>query len=98
MSKFNKEMINQYAEKLLIKLSSEENEMVLNEFDAIEERMNLINNIPGLDKYEIMLHPYVLTDINLRLDIALDSISIVEAFSNSDKVNDREVEIPRVVE
>lgn len=98
MSKFTKEMIDQYAEKLLIKLSAEENAMVLNEFEAIEESMNLINKIPDLNKVEIMSHPYELSDVKLREDASVESISLEDAFSNCDRINDREVEIPRVVE
>lgn len=98
MSKFTKEMIDQYAEKLLIKLSAEENAMVLNEFEAIEESMNLINKIPDLNKVEIMSHPYELSDVKLREDASVESISLEDALSNCDRINDREVEIPRVVE
>ena len=50
MSKFTKEMIDNYADKLLIGLTEEENETVLNEFEIIEARMNLINEIEGLSE------------------------------------------------
>ena len=45
MSKFTAEMVDNYADKLLIGLTPEENEMVLNEFDAIDESINLINKV-----------------------------------------------------
>lgn len=98
MSKFTKEMIDQYAAKLFIRLSADENTMVLNEFQAIEESMNLINNITNLNNYDSMSHPYLFRDVNLRADIAEKSIPVEAAFINSDKINGREVEIPRVVE
>ena len=39
MSKFTKELVDSYAEKLLIGLTDEENEMVLKEFDLIDKDM-----------------------------------------------------------
>ena len=35
MTKFTKEMVDSYADKLLIGLTDEENKMVLDEFDVI---------------------------------------------------------------
>ena len=52
MSKFTSEMVDMYAEKLLIGLTKEENEMVLNEFDVIENTMEKIANMPGIEKVE----------------------------------------------
>ena len=43
MSKFTKEMVNDYALKLLIGLTEEENQMVLDEFEAIDQNIDLIN-------------------------------------------------------
>ena len=45
MSKFTKEMVDDYADKLLIGLTPEENKMVLDEFDVIDEQINIINDI-----------------------------------------------------
>ena len=44
MSRFTKEMINDYADKLLIGLTEEENRMVLEEFDEIDKNIDLITN------------------------------------------------------
>ena len=44
MKKFTSEMVNDYAEKLLIGLTEEENKMVLDEFEIIDK------NIIVLDK------------------------------------------------
>ena len=46
MSKFTKELVDNLADKLLIGLSDEENEMVLSEFDKIDENIDLI--IPNM--------------------------------------------------
>ena len=53
MSKFTKEMVDDYADKLLIGLTPEENKMVLDEFDIIDEQINIL--IPG-DKEVDLLH------------------------------------------
>ena len=49
MSKFTSEMVSDYAKKLLIGLSKEENELVLKEFDIIDENMELINKIADIN-------------------------------------------------
>ena len=40
MGKFTKEMVDDYADKLLIGLTEEENKMVLDEFDAIDANID----------------------------------------------------------
>ena len=44
MSKFTKEMVDSYASKLLIGLTEEENKRVLDEFEAIDKSIDIINN------------------------------------------------------
>ena len=55
MSKFTKEMVDDYALKLLIGLSDEENKMVLEEFDAIDRNIDLINKIPNMTLFMFLL-------------------------------------------
>ena len=52
MSKFTKEVVDDYADKLLIGLSEEENKMVLDEFEIIDNNLDLVNKIPNIDKVE----------------------------------------------
>ena len=54
--KFTKELVDDLADKLLIGLSPEENEMVLSEFDEIDANIDLINKIDGIEKVEPMTH------------------------------------------
>ena len=51
--KFTKEMVDNYADKLLIGLTEEENKMVLDEFEIIDKNIDLINEIKDLDKIEL---------------------------------------------
>jgi hypothetical protein len=47
-------MIDDYADKLLIGLTDDENNMVLKEFDVIEKSMEKIANMPDIEKVEPM--------------------------------------------
>ena len=97
MGKFTKEMVNDYAEKLLIGLTEDENKMVLDEFDKIDSDINIINEIDGIELVEPM--SWCLDDFSceLREDIALDSISIEDVVSNCDDYRVCEIKIPKVV-
>ena len=97
MSKFTKEMVDDYADKLLIGLTPEENKMVLDEFDIIDEQINIINDIPGIDKVEPMTHALDDFEYELREDIAEEYIPIEDLLSNCDEFSAREIEVPKVV-
>ena len=95
--KFTKEMVNDYADKLLIGLTEEENKMVLEEFEIIDETINKINNIKDIDKVEPMTHCLDRYITELRSDEVEESIKIEELLQNCDEHNDREIELPKVV-
>ena len=96
-NKFTKEMVNEYAEKLLIGLTEEEVNMVLEEFTIIDEDINKINNIKGLDEVEPMTHCLDDFVYELRDDNVEESIEIEELLQNCDNKTDREVIVPKVV-
>ena len=98
MAKFTEEMVINYADKLLIGLTHEEVEMVLNEFEDIDNQINLINNIQNIDNIEPMTHCLDDFEYVLREDIVEDSIDIEELLQNCGKKLDREVCVPKVVE
>ena len=97
MSKFTKEMINDYADKLYIGLTEEENKMVLDEFEIIDKTCDAVTEIPGIEKVTPMTHALDDFTAVLREDIDAESISIEDALSNCENVDDREVELPKVV-
>ena len=97
MSKFTKEMVEDYAEKLLIKLTEQENKMVLEEFDYIDDTINLINNIPDIEKVEPMTHALDDLECSLREDEATESVPIEDLLSNADFTDGREIEVVKVV-
>lgn len=97
MSKFTKEMVDEYADKLLIGLTPEENKMVLDEFDIIDEQINIINDIPGIENVEPMTHALDDFEFELREDVVEDSIPIEELLQNCKDSTAREVQVPKVV-
>ncbi len=97
MSKFTKEMVDSYADKLLIGLTSEENNMVLKEFDVIEKSMEKIANIPNIEKVEPMTHALDDFTFVLREDVVEDSVPVSELLQNCDSVEDDLVSVPKVV-
>ena len=95
--KFTKEMVNDYAEKLLIGLTEEENKMVLDEFEIIDANIDLINEIPNIEEVEPMSHCLDDFIYELREDVVEESTPIDDLLQNCDVHTDREVEVPKVV-
>lgn len=97
MGKFTKEMVQDYADKLLIGLTDEENELVLKEFDIIEANMEIIANIDGILNVSPMVHTLDDFTYELREDVIEESVPIEELLSNCDLYDGREIEVPKVV-
>lgn len=97
-SKFTSEMVDDYADKLLIGLTREENQMVLDEFEIIDKNIDVINEIPNIEEVEPMSWCLDDFEFELREDEVEESIEIDELLQNCDVYNDREVEVPKVVE
>lgn len=98
MSKFTKEMVNDYAEKLLIGLTDEETKLVLDEFEVIDKSIDLINKIPNIEQIEPMTHALDDFTCELREDIYAETIPIEDALRNAGATDGREIEVPKVVE
>ena len=98
MQKFTKEMVDDYADKLLIGLTEEENKMVLDEFEIIDANIDIINEIPNIDKIEPMTHCLDNFEYELREDVVEDSIPIEDLLANCDDSTALgEVQVPRMV-
>lgn len=98
MSKFTAEMVDDYADKLLIGLTREENKQVLDEFEIIDANIDLINQIPNISQVEPMSFCLDDFEYELREDVAEESVPIEELLANCDVYTDREVEVPKVVD
>lgn len=96
--KFTSEMVDAYAEKLLIGLTPEENKMVTDEFDIIDADFKVFSKIKGIESVEPMSWCLDRTIDSLREDVVEESIPIEDLLANSDRTTDREIEVPKVVE
>ncbi len=98
MGKFTSSMVDDYADKLLIGLTKEENQMVLDEFEVIDKNIDIINKIPNIEKVEPMTHTLDNFEYVLREDEPEESIPIEELLQNcDDNTSDGEVQVPRMV-
>lgn len=97
MNKFTKEMIDDYADKLLIGLTDDENNMVLKEFDVIEKSMEKIANMPDIEKVEPMTHTLDDFSFTLREDVVEESIPVENLLQNCGASEDDFVSVPKVV-
>lgn len=97
MSKFTSEMVDDYADKLLIGLTKEENEMVLSEFEIIDKNIDLINKIPGISEVEPMTHCLDNFVYELREDVVEESVPMEDILANCDDCSEDEVQVPKVV-
>lgn len=97
MSKFTKEMVNDYADKLLIGLTEEENKQVLDEFDIIDKNIDIINKIPNIENVDPMTHCLDRCIYELREDKVESSVPIEKLLQNCDDVKGREIKVPKVV-
>ena len=95
---FNQATIDKLSDLLMIGLTPEENKMILDEFEIIDKNINKINDIEGISDAVPMTHTLDDFEVELREDIAEESPSIEDLLSNCDQVNDREVEVPKVVD
>ena len=97
MKKITKELVKDLADKLLIGLNDEETELVLKEFESIDNNLDLVNQIEGIEKAEAMTHCLDDFAYSLREDIVEESIPVKELLKNSDRVDGDEIEVPKVV-
>ena len=97
MGKFTSEMVDDYADKLLIGLTKEENKMVLDEFEIIDKTIDYINEIPNIKEVEPMTHALDDFHAELRDDVIEESVDIDDLLANCDETAGSEVEVPRMV-
>ena len=96
-SNFTKEKIEKLADLLMIGLSDEEAQMVLDEFGIIDANINKINELEGIENVEPMTHTLDNFVFELRDDVVEESVDIKDLLRNSDDTDDREVSVPKVV-
>ncbi len=97
MKKFTKEVVDNLADILLIGLTEEENKMVLDEFTTIDQDIDRLNAIEGLEKVEPMTHCLDDFICELRDDEVEESIPIEDLLKNCDNYVDTEIKVSKIV-
>lgn len=97
MSKFTKEMIDDYADKLLIGLTDEEKDMIVSEFDIIDESLQAVEQIANIKDVEPMTHTLDDFVYEMREDVASEPVSIDDLLKNSDDEDGACIVVPKVV-
>lgn len=97
MSKFTKEIIDDYADKLLIGLTEEEKDMIVSEFDVIDESLQAVEKIPDIQKVEPMTHALDDFVYEMREDVASEPVPIDDLLRNSDDEDGACIVVPKVV-
>ena len=98
MEKFTKEMVDDYADKLLIGLTEEENKMVLDEFNIIDSDIAKVMEIDNIEIVEPMTHSLDDFEQELREEVIEESVDIDDLLKNCDDYINDEVRVPKVVE
>ena len=97
---FTREDVISYADKLLIGLTEEEIEMILNEFATIDRDISRITEIDNIEKVEPMTHCLDDFVYELREDVYDEEIgneNIDDLLANCDDYVDTEIRVPKVV-
>ncbi len=91
------EKLKDYANKLMFDMNEEEYKTLQDEFETILKQMDLIGQIPDIDKVSPMTFPFPNEDVSLREDEVGDYLTVSEVLENTThQVNDQ-VKVPKVV-
>ncbi len=93
-----KEKLKDYAHKLMFDMNDQEYETLQEEFEIILKQMDLIGNIPNIDKVTPMTFPFKNTDATLREDEVGDYLTVGEVLDNVKYQVADQVKVPKVVD
>lgn len=97
MSRFTKEVVDKFADEQMFAMTEEEKIIAITDLEAMEQHMEMIDRIPGVEAAEPMTHCLDDFMLELREDEAVESTPIEDLLANADEVFDREIELPKVV-
>jgi len=97
MKKVNAAVIDECATNLLFKITKEEEQMTLSEFDAILTQMSFLGNIPNIDKAEPMTFPVKDIQYVLRDDVPSTPMDVNEELKMVPSRLGNQVRLPKVV-
>ena len=95
-----KEMLKDYARKLMFDMDDNEYKTLQDEFATILKQMELIENIPNIKEIEPLFYPYVSYEAKLRCDEVneIEMLSVSEVLANTEHQVRDQVKVPRVVD
>lgn len=95
-----KEMLKDYARKLMFDMEDKEYDTLQDEFEIILKQMKLIENIKDIKKTEPLFYPYVSYEAKLRCDEVneMEMLSVSEVLANTKHQVRDQVKVPRVVD
>ena len=95
-----KEMLKDYARKLMFDMEDKEYDTLQDEFEIILKQMELIENIKDIKKTEPLFYPYVSYEAKLRCDEVneMEMLSVGEVLANTEHQVRDQVKVPRVVD
>ena len=97
MKPVNKEVLIEASKRLMFRMSDEEYESLLKEFETIIKQIELISKVESVDSIEPMVFPYPIYSEELREDVIEEPLSRDEALGNAQDVVDGMVKVPKVV-
>lgn len=97
MIKVDSKVIDVCAENLLFKIVPEENQLTLDEFDAILTQMSYLGKIEGIDQAEPMTFPFADEQTILRDDVPCQPLDVNEELKMVPSRLGNQVRLPKVV-
>jgi aspartyl/glutamyl-tRNA(Asn/Gln) amidotransferase C subunit len=97
MTKITKDVINECATNLMFKITDEELNTTLDEFDSIIKQMSFLANIKDIDKVEPMTFPTDEIHTYLRDDVPCESMPVEEELKMVPSRLGNQVKLPKVV-
>ena len=97
MTKITKETIDECASNMMFKISEEENEMILQEFDAILAQMDFLSKLPGIDEVTPLTFTNDTINTYLREDVPSPPLDKEDAIKNAQNKQEGQIKLPKVV-
>ncbi len=97
MIKITKEVIEECANNMMFKITDEELENTLEEFDSIVKQMSFISSIKDIEKQEPMTFPINEIHSYLREDVPSETIDVETELKMVPSRLGNQVKLPKVV-
>ncbi len=97
MKTVSKEILKEAASKLMFDMKDEQYDVLLKEFNIIENQITMLSKVPGIDDVTPMTFPFDVANDYLRDDVAELPLKQEDALKNASNVVDGQIRLPKVV-